>query len=231
MAAVTCRTSGSQFEDNAQIASIPDVNIYLNTWWTEGAVGDVMENGWTRYHSCNIPRGIYLFLKSAMPEPWLGQANHIFTRLQITSNFEGYIIVDDLDFAVKILEPTQDPPPGYLFLCPAKDLQIGPSSYRWPTCPAYWTLDPSGVERLSTEEATQLGFPTTELSTDIEVYSWHTSVYAGLRKFHQSKGFDPCSQDVARHLEYPLFEVSGESEAPIAQCESIFPGDIIELVR
>ncbi|KAJ7909718.1 hypothetical protein B0H13DRAFT_2490539 [Mycena leptocephala] len=85
--------------------------------------------------------------------------------------------------------------------CPPQQFQVGPSSFRWPECPAYWSLDPSGVERLSIEDATTLRFPSILLSTGISGYSWDASVYTGLRQFHQAKGFDPDSQDVAR-LDY-----------------------------
>ncbi|KAJ7168926.1 hypothetical protein C8R46DRAFT_849343, partial [Mycena filopes] len=98
-------------------------------------------------------------------------------------------------------------PPGYLFLCPMEAFRTGPSTYKWPDCPAYWSLDPSGVERLSTEEATRLGFPLIELRTTVCTESWDPSVYAGLRQFHEGKGFDPASQDVARHMGYPLYRV------------------------
>ncbi|KAJ7732546.1 hypothetical protein B0H16DRAFT_1253636, partial [Mycena metata] len=94
--------------------------------------------------------------------------------------------------------PREDTPPGYLFHCPPTEFQTAPTSFRWPECPAYWSLDPSGAERLSTEEATQLGFPSFQLTTRVHGWSWDAGVYAGLRQFHQGKGFDPESQDVAR---------------------------------
>jgi hypothetical protein len=115
--------------------------------------------------------------------------------------------VQNVSFNVKISEVSEHAPPGYLFVCPEKDLQIGPSSFRFPDCPAYWSLDPSGVERLSSEEATELGFPYIELITSIVADSWDADVYAGLRQFHQAKGFDPESQDVAKHLGYPLCQL------------------------
>ncbi|KAJ7679565.1 hypothetical protein DFH06DRAFT_944835, partial [Mycena polygramma] len=66
----------------------------------------------------------------------------------------------------------------------------------------YWSLEPSGAHPLSREEAMELGFPTLQLRTEVEGFSWDSSVYAGLAKFHQAKGFDPYSQDVARHVGY-----------------------------
>ncbi|KAJ7497807.1 hypothetical protein B0H11DRAFT_2384570, partial [Mycena galericulata] len=140
---------------------------------------------------------------------WLSQANHIFHRLQIKLNYEDYatVILREIYFHLHILEPTQTPPNGYLFVCPTKDLRTGPTSVQWPYCPAYWSLDPSGSECLSTDEATHLGFPSIDLETRVRTNSYGASVYAGLHKFHEGKGFDPDSQDVARHLEEPLFQI------------------------
>ncbi|KAJ7197712.1 hypothetical protein C8J57DRAFT_1029209, partial [Mycena rebaudengoi] len=68
----------------------------------------------------------------------------------------------------------------------------------------YWSLDPSGTERLGSEEAERLGFPSFTVRM-----SWDDLVYAGIREFHEAKGFDPYSQDVAREFGYPLYEVRG----------------------
>jgi hypothetical protein len=110
--------------------------------------------------------------------------------------------------------------PGYLFLCPATDLRIGVSSFRWPDCPAYWSIDAAGVERLSTDEALCFGFPSIELKSIVWGESWGADVYAGLRQFHRAKGFDPDSQDVAQHLGYPLYQLSPEMEPLFAHGES-----------
>ncbi|KAJ7020309.1 hypothetical protein C8F04DRAFT_974461, partial [Mycena alexandri] len=171
------------------------------------------------------------------PFAWLTQANYIFSRLRITSNLEDYgvpcvlpselcvecvqtVFVDKVEFQITFGTSREDAPPGYLFLCPTTDFQTGSSSFRWPECPAYWSLDLLGVDRLSTHEAAQLGFPSPQLTTKFEGYSWDTSVYAGLRQFHQAKGFNPESQDVARHLGQPLFKVSREVDSPFAHGES-----------
>ncbi|KAJ6492235.1 hypothetical protein C8R45DRAFT_780297, partial [Mycena sanguinolenta] len=77
----------------------------------------------------------------------------------------------------------------------------------WPDCPAYWSLDPSGINPLSSEEASSRGFPSIKLETEIQVSFWDDSVYAALRKFQEGKGVHPESQDVARDLGYPLYEL------------------------
>lgn len=98
-------------------------------------------------------------------------------------------------------------------------MKTGSSTFRWPDCPVYWSRDPSGVEHLTTEQAIQLGFPSIRLSAEVSGLYWDASVYAGLRQFHQGKGFDPDSQDVARHLGYLLFKLSAEVDPPFADSE------------
>ncbi|KAJ7679419.1 hypothetical protein DFH06DRAFT_510807 [Mycena polygramma] len=225
MAAAVCWVTGSRFEESVQIASIPEAEITCpDERWTGSTTGHIMETGWTRFHTRNMSRCFRfgnLYNSPKLAEGWLSQANHVFTRLNITSRLEDYGVVNGLDFWVEIPEPqaAERSPLGYLFICPTTDLRSGPSSYCWPVCPAYWSLDATGMERLSTEEATRLGFPAIEFKTWVEVYSWDASVYAGLRRFHQGKGFDPVSQDLARHLGLPLFEVANEMEVSFAHAD------------
>lgn len=49
--------------------------------------------------------------------------------------------------------------------------------------------------------------------TQVVGLSWNTSVYAGLRQFHQAKGFDPESQEVARHLGYSYYQLPSQRDA------------------
>ncbi|KAJ7664170.1 hypothetical protein B0H17DRAFT_952261, partial [Mycena rosella] len=113
-------------------------------------------------------------------------------------------------------------PAGYLFLGPLEELQSDePNRYKHPDCAAYWSLDPSGAQRLSTEEAENLGFPSIELKVLLYLQFWDARVYEGLRQFHEGKGFDPYSQDIARHLEYPLFQFSEWLEASFTHGENI----------
>ncbi|KAJ7229318.1 hypothetical protein B0H12DRAFT_1147998 [Mycena haematopus] len=101
---------------------------------------------------------------------------------------------------------------GFLYLCPEEDFRTGPSSFRWPECAAYWSLDPSGADRLSPEDSTRLGFPPIRLTTQVGGRSLDASVYDGLRQFHKAKGFDPETQDLARHLGHPLYQLSSDED-------------------
>ncbi|KAF8206794.1 hypothetical protein K438DRAFT_1963106 [Mycena galopus ATCC 62051] len=185
---------------------------------TEFELADVAPNCWFRLHSSKVPHAvlsgvILVHYKSGCS--WLAHANSFFSRLRITSNQEKYYLVDRIHFEISFSISSQTHPEGTLFLCPMNEFQCGPSSSRWPDCPAYWSLDPLGASRLSTEEAERLGFPSIQLATKIYVKSWDEHFYAGLRKFHQVKGFDPDSQDVAWEL-YPQYELLTEADAPFA---------------
>ncbi|KAF8181426.1 hypothetical protein K438DRAFT_1183551 [Mycena galopus ATCC 62051] len=149
-----------------------------------------------------------------------GQANHIFNRLGISSNLENYVVLERIEFRLTISQPIGDPPEGFLFLCPSEDFRIGDTlSFKWPDCPAYWSFDPSGTEHLSADEAVSFGFPTLVFSRIIGGDRWDANVYASLRRFHQAKGFDPDSQGVARHLGYPLYELSRKFQGPFAHID------------
>jgi hypothetical protein len=115
---------------------------------------------------------------------------------------------------------TATPLEGFLFLCPPTDFQIGPFSFKWPDCAAYWSFDSTGADPLSWEDAANLGFPSLQLSTTVWGSSWDASVYAGIRQFHQGKGFDPDSQDLALYLGQPLYELPSEINLPFAHSGS-----------
>jgi hypothetical protein len=74
-----------------------------------------------------------------------------------------------VNFHVKFPYTTERPPTGFLFLCP-EDFKVFTSSVRWPDCPAYWSLHPTGADILGTEEAAQLGFPSIKLTSLIHGY-------------------------------------------------------------
>ncbi|KAF7377011.1 hypothetical protein MSAN_00119100 [Mycena sanguinolenta] len=211
------RRSSDRPENPVEIAFLPSTEApILYNWRTsDGGTGEIMPNGWTRFQSGHVINNTVHVL-STIPSnrhAWLSQANHIFRRLNIMANFADYVIVHWICFYLVVLHPPKDPPEGFLFLCPTEDFRSGPSSFCCPACPAYWSLDPSGVYRLGPEEATQRGFPIFKLTTEANGYSWDDSIYEGLRQFHEAKGFDPYSQDVVRDLGYPFYLLSSERDA------------------
>lgn len=112
-AVISC-SSGNQPEDLIEIAFSPNVELRVDRGWgiAGDTVGDVMEDGWTWYYfsippphtrcsanpvqSLSFTSGdvldamIHLWVCTTDPESWLSQANHIFSRLGIMSNFGDY---------------------------------------------------------------------------------------------------------------------------------------------
>ncbi|KAJ6534288.1 hypothetical protein B0H19DRAFT_1323887 [Mycena capillaripes] len=185
-----------------------------------------------RYHSllimqckfCNVEDEYQrqIFSDDSRSWSWLAQANHIFNSLDIKSNFEDYVFVERTRYSLKF-SGANFLPPGYLFLCPLVERETEvPGCLGIPDCPAYWSLDPSGAERLSPEKASNVGFPEIELCTQVYGRSWDSSVHAGIRQFHEAKCFDPYDQEVALELGVPLFQVSCEQDALCARCKPRF---------
>ncbi|KAK7035651.1 hypothetical protein R3P38DRAFT_602831 [Favolaschia claudopus] len=197
------------------------------------------ESGWDRFDIYEIQGNTEVFVyltRDKDPNLWLSQANHIFNCLGVFSDAENYARLNEIWFRVK-LHPQSAPRQadwrslkGFLFLCPAESFHVGPASFKCPECFGYWSLDPSGVDRLSAEEAFELGFPTISISMGGEGQYWTDSVYAGLRQFHQGKGFDPNSQELARHLGVPLYEVCSDYQENANVDEELLSSDTEQLV-
>ncbi|KAJ6460543.1 hypothetical protein C8R45DRAFT_539359 [Mycena sanguinolenta] len=202
--------SSGQFEDATEIASVVSDPVRDLPPWNYGSLGMLREDGSVRCNSGDVFGKVISRTAQARGtvSSWLSQANYISTRLGIVSNYEAYALVDWVNFSLYIPVPEQDSPDGYLFLRSPKDFATGPPSFRWPACQAYWSLDPSGSEPLSVDEASNLGFPSIELTTAVNVKFWNDAAYAGLRKFHVGKVVNPDSQDVAREHGYPLYGLS-----------------------
>ncbi|KAK7035619.1 hypothetical protein R3P38DRAFT_2517986, partial [Favolaschia claudopus] len=182
----------------------------------------VMESGWNRVLVSELvgpeEKDIYLYVESGyMHTGWLSQANHILNRLGISSNTDSHAVLTWIRFTVELDSQSTRPTDwhslqGFLFLCPPQSFEVGPVSFKCPQDVAYWSFDPLGLDRLCAEQAADLGFPTIRISILVSGQSWNDFIYAGLRQFHQGKGFDPDSQDLARYLGYPLYELYSDCE-------------------
>ncbi|KAJ7745106.1 hypothetical protein B0H16DRAFT_1558859 [Mycena metata] len=184
----------------------------------------VAPSGWTRLTSDEVQQIEEIFRKiyysGSQFAVWLAQANHIFTHLKVRTGHENYVFVHGVEYRLEISRLV-DIPPGYLFLCPLKDLQTNASTRLYlPQCPAYWSLDPSGAQRLTPEEAHNLGFPTAAVIMEAQGMYLERSVYGGLGQLYRGKGYDPDTQDLARELEYPLYHLSGTSKITKGNCKS-----------
>ncbi|KAJ6512395.1 hypothetical protein C8R45DRAFT_1152015, partial [Mycena sanguinolenta] len=209
---LNCPSRGTS-DEITEIAYLPNANLSNEPRWRiigQWPVSDeVTTDGWIRFNSDDVvDKTILLSFASPPAECWLSQANYIFKTLQISSNLLDHVVVHRIHFILTFPNIKGSIPRGFLFLCPWEEFQTRPSSFRWPDCPAYWTLDPSGAKRLTSEDAISLGFPSIKLSTETQAKSWDASVYGGLHRFHQIKGFNPDSQDLAQHLGQKLYKFS-----------------------
>ncbi|KAJ7475468.1 hypothetical protein B0H11DRAFT_1310911 [Mycena galericulata] len=192
--------------NNPVIIPINPVITYERWAWTIRR--KTMANGWERNDFAHESTSLEVNFEH--PESWLSQANGIFDRLNVTSMKEHYALVNAAIFTLYV-GTFYSVPHGYLFVCPPEAFRLpGTSSFRWPDCPAYWSFDPTGAERLSTEAAMHLGFPLIKFRTRVHLLSWNDGVYAGLREFHNNQAFDPDDRDIARHLGYLTYKVSDD---------------------
>lgn len=118
-AVICCHDSvEADLNESVEIASLTNLDFNSPGWqaitfdWdgfqTAAAVGKIMEDGWTRYFiffrmiwsdhveycRCNsmdiFNTTIAVSIFRQNPEAWLCRANHIFSQLQVTSNYEDY---------------------------------------------------------------------------------------------------------------------------------------------
>ncbi|KAJ7509615.1 hypothetical protein B0H11DRAFT_1253453 [Mycena galericulata] len=178
-----------------------------------------MQNGWTRFPYSKISNSAVSRVFHVLhydKHVWLSQATHVLSSLHITSNYEEYGCIGAVKFK---LELEGSLPDGYLILCPFKDLLTPKGSFKLSEPQVYWSLDASGIQKLGAEEALNLGFPVVVLKIRLRVFRYEEVRYTALRQFHQAKGFNPDSQDVARHLEYPLYQIYPQTDTPFAHVQ------------
>ncbi|KAJ7076311.1 hypothetical protein C8R44DRAFT_826822 [Mycena epipterygia] len=197
-----------------EVAYIPNAS-FRDSGWTGSSFDNAeitpthMENGWSRWCTTNW-------------ECWLSQTNYVFSQLPTPPKHEDCFFIEDINYQLSFSSPSENLPDGYLFLCPLEDLRDDDGAWLAnPECPAYWSLDPSGSQRLSTEEASSLEFPSLNWKTYVQGCSWDEGLYLALSRFHTAKGFDPNSQELARHLEQPLYHLSSSISDDSARFEEI----------
>ncbi|KAF7374275.1 hypothetical protein MSAN_00310500 [Mycena sanguinolenta] len=210
--------ASSDFEHPVEIASPPACQFEDSGWKLRfrGSFSPAkpmcMKNGWTRFNYSSAKTTGMATREIQSPHvaiDWLSQANYILSGLGIISDFEHYRIVHGIDYWLSFSATSKvSPKGGYLFLCPLAHLGSPDGSFRPPSVAAYWSVDPSGIQRLTPQKAEMLGFPHVEFKMKVWTRTWDESVYAGIRQFHGGKGFDPDSQDVARLIGLPLYESS-----------------------
>ncbi|KAJ7643455.1 hypothetical protein DFH06DRAFT_1213266 [Mycena polygramma] len=228
----------AEYADSFEIACAPDCLSHNSGWcagdliigddweWLDGdAEGTLMiGDGWIRANSSNVAEVYRCHVwvgvnghASPYGYGWLPQANNIFHRLNITRDRKNYVYIDAVDHWLTFSASVEKLPAGYLFLCSHTDFESEhPRTFRVPECPAYWSLDPSGAERLTADQAQTLGFPDIEFRREVRERYWDDTVYVGIRHFHEAKGLDPFSLDAVIALGCPLTEITCDRDALLA---------------
>ncbi|KAK7046202.1 hypothetical protein R3P38DRAFT_67678 [Favolaschia claudopus] len=215
-----------------QVVALPQLRsdreitgVLTRVFWGHNYVDYDSDCGFTRISYSEVTQGDqfcvqYFFIDRSTRSAWMSQANHIFALLDVESDLDRYVFVARIRVTVELRRPrkhSNPSPEGYLFMCPSQDFLTGPATFKCPKCPWYWSLDPSGAEKLDEKKATELGFPTIHSSIEIEVKSWDEFAYEGLCDFHERKGFNPYSRDMAVELNEPFYELFSDEEPLIVE--------------
>ncbi|KAK6984890.1 hypothetical protein R3P38DRAFT_3292252 [Favolaschia claudopus] len=209
-------------EPAEEVAILQNCKAEMHPLDSEGDLDVIeLENGWTRIHFGSPDRPAILRQLISLVRPtastWLSQANHILAHLGSDMDSSHYAYVQQVKYIYRMLpsESTPLPSQAFLFLPSMRELMsYNGARLRYPDISRCWSFDPAGVKRLTDEEASELGFPEVELRMEAHGHYWDPSVYEGIREFHQAKGFDSESQDVAKHLGHPLYRLSNGVDPP-----------------
>ncbi|KAJ7895566.1 hypothetical protein B0H14DRAFT_2680856, partial [Mycena olivaceomarginata] len=208
-----CHASGSEFNKSFEVIDdgwLTEDPVIQDHWFSIEEGTSILENGWIRVNSACVVEGISAAGYTTMMSARVGRTGlpH-FHSLDIKSNLEDYgechLVIISLIYAMEcclqLLGPIENLRPGYLFFCPFAKLEQICQHVCGSRLPAYWSLDSSGRE---------------------------PSVYAGIRPFHEARGFDPDSQDVGMHLGYLLFQLACRRDVLLLHLRKTADDDDIE---
>ncbi|KAJ7489144.1 hypothetical protein FB451DRAFT_683398 [Mycena latifolia] len=221
-------TSPAESSVIAELISFNDCPVLDLGWRNYNSDrGTRVENEWTRFSTADLPTDYIALARTILMgrstnwsffTTWLMQANYIFAKLGIKTNFEAFKLIKNVEYSLSWCAPEAlgngalpcigaIKSDAYLFLCPRTSLLGKDSSeFRYPESPVYyWSLDPTGNARLSYDDRLSLGLPELELHITYAGYFWSEAVYGAVREFQKAKGFDPYTPEAARHLGIPIY--------------------------
>ncbi|KAF8156376.1 hypothetical protein K438DRAFT_350978 [Mycena galopus ATCC 62051] len=104
---------------------------------------------------------------------------------------------------------------AYLFPSPIRVRCQGPrTGIKFPgTDHFYWSLDPSGVPRMSQDECDRNGLLRWKFQFVPTGYLWHDYHYNAIREFSEVRGVDPYGNTVAQLVGLPLAQVESTIRA------------------
>ncbi|KAK7063360.1 hypothetical protein R3P38DRAFT_2818279 [Favolaschia claudopus] len=184
-------------------------------------------NGWTRCsekfaeHSQLRDFSFKLQLCCGSPEapqelfsPF-AQANYITSHLGTECSSYSFIGTVYASYSFTSWQLPESLGEIFLFLPPSRGF-FTPNLTRccFTTEEHYWSFDPSGNDRLSPNEALNLGLPQASLEILVSQIYVDETLFKDLHTFHTMKGFNPDSQEIAKHLGLPLFYFGDEGDPP-----------------
>ncbi|KAK7026378.1 hypothetical protein R3P38DRAFT_3530643 [Favolaschia claudopus] len=145
---------------------------------------------------------------------WFAQANYIFDRLGLECSSCSYIDSICVDCGLTGYIQSRSPEKIFLFLPPYRTfLSADSTRYGFPREEPYLSFDPRGKDRLSANEALNLGLPQARIDISVAHHFVDDAFLKDLRTFHAREGFDPDSQEIAEHLGLALY-CFADSEDP-----------------
>ncbi|KAK7001918.1 hypothetical protein R3P38DRAFT_3367891 [Favolaschia claudopus] len=188
---------------------------------------DMLPNGWTRCsnkfakHSQLRDFSFRLQLCCGSPEapqelfsPF-AQANYITSHLGTECSSYSFIGTIYASYSFTSWQLPESLGEIFLFLPPSRGF-FTPNLTRccFTTEEHYWSFDPSGKDRLSPNEALNLGLPQASLEILVSQIYVDEALFKDLHTFHTMKGFNADSQEIAKHLGLPLFYFGDEGDPP-----------------
>ncbi|KAK6991873.1 hypothetical protein R3P38DRAFT_2803562 [Favolaschia claudopus] len=174
---------------------------------------------WSRKALSSFPSNLvdhHIGLYSVNDQTWgapailLSQAGYVLSQLGL--DFDVCSVVRRISVYATIHPSNPSIDEAELFLPPLSAfLTPNGTHVQYPTQQPYW-FDPMRQEPLSGEEAEDLGLPAIELRIVVQTVYLDKSTLEHLREFHRGKGFDPDSQDIAKHLGHPLYYFGKEGD-------------------
>ncbi|KAF8187377.1 hypothetical protein K438DRAFT_1972996 [Mycena galopus ATCC 62051] len=159
---------------------------------------------------------------------WLSQANRCISETIYERNTFRYVTINKLRCLLVInkefrylLRPEGTLLQAYLFPCSVGVRREGPyTGIEFPdTDHFYWSLDPSGIPRMSEDECDRNGLLRWKFLFVPTGNLWHNYHYNVVRELSEARGVDPYSNTVAQLVGLPLAEMEPAVQAVPAQFE------------
>ncbi|KAK7063348.1 hypothetical protein R3P38DRAFT_2818264 [Favolaschia claudopus] len=196
-------------------------------WYWSWGNTDMMPNKWTRVRSTEFvehPRPqdstfslqLYCGSHQAGVEEFapFAQANYITRHLDLEPSSYSYIgeVYPRYSLSSWLPGSLQE---IFFFLPPARGFYTSDlTQCCFTTEEPYWSFDPSGNNRLSPNEALNLGLPQASLEIFVDQVFVDEALFKDLHTFHTMKGFNAESQEIAKHLGLPLYYFGDEGDPP-----------------